>query len=202
MNHWLFYPLLTALGVAAVAAILAGLWLLARPGGAHHLTDDQSLYELIRWSRRPYRVERFIYRHHRLFGGLMMAGTLLLLWGLWIASPHTNLYRLAFTHGDFLSTELLMALQTTGLVLSVGALFAFIVGAVIFARPSLLKGIESWANQPVTLRMIVEALRRLRHTPNHWTVNHPRVIALLLLGAGIYLLILIFTSFPAILTAN
>ena len=202
MNHWLLYTLLTLLAFAAIAAIAAGVWLLLRPGGAERLTDERSLYELIRWSRRPYRVERFIYRHHRLSGGLLMAGALILLVGLWSANPHSNRIRLAFTEVNALSAEMLTLLQTTGLTLTVGALFAFVVGAIIFHRPSLLKGLEGWANQPVTLRMVIDGLRRLRHAPNHWTLNHPRVIALLLLGAGLYLLTLILGEFPAIFQGN
>ena len=202
MDQTLLYPLLAVLALGAVAAVIAGVWLLLRPREAHRLTDEQSLYELIRWSRRPYRVERYIYRHHRLAGGLMMGGALILLLGLWAPTPYPNLYQLAFTQENAFSTHLLLALQSTGLILTVGALFAFAVGALIGLRPSLLKGFESWANQPVTLRMIVEGLRRLRHAPNHWTANHPRIIALLLLGIGIYLIILIFGAFPAIFPPN
>ncbi|GAB6042857.1 hypothetical protein [Endothiovibrio diazotrophicus] len=191
MEHALLYPLTIVLALAALAAIAAGIWLLLRPDDAHRLTDDRSLYQLIRWTRRPYQVERYVYRHHRFSGALLIAGASLLLFGLWGPTDTHETYLFAFTHEQTLSTALVLALQTTGIVLTTGALFAFVVGVAIFHRPSLLKGFESWANQPVTLRLLLDALRTLRHAPNRWTSGHPRIIALLLLAIGVYLLALI-----------
>lgn len=87
---------------------------------------------------RPRRIERFVYRHHRLFGSAIVAGSLMLLALLGAYQrrlPETLAWR--GWHG----TQLPLAAAWALLV------FALIIGCFILARPSALKRFESLANR-------------------------------------------------------
>jgi hypothetical protein len=184
-------PLILALTLAAMSAIAAGLWLLIFPDRSRALTSKQSLYHWFRWGKRPYRVERYIYRHHRIFGSSVTLGALFILYWLW-SGGRRSLFQLTFNDQGRFATDLLLAVQSTAIILTVSALFALAIGILIFIRPSILRGFEEWANQPVSLRATISWIR---NAPARWATGHPRLTAAILLAAGLYLLLLII--YPA-----
>ncbi|MEX0914477.1 MAG: hypothetical protein WDZ60_01170, partial [Wenzhouxiangellaceae bacterium] len=102
---------------------------------------------------RPRRIERFVYRHHRLFGTAIVLGALLYLWR--IAS--IGLLWPSAGHSAWLS----------GLpALTVLHLLVLPFGTVMLIRPSLLKRIEQTSNRWIDWQRgrTVHALRALLGT--------------------------------------
>lgn len=135
---------LTAIRVVAGAVgVAAGVALLLMPAGAL-----RERIRLRRWMleidlaalldrRRP--IERSLYRHHRAFGALVIAGALASIAAL-------------LRFGDQAVPALGPPLGQPGvLALSLGAwvsaLFAFVIGVFLLIRPSALKGLEAAANR-------------------------------------------------------
>lgn len=91
---------------------------------------DQALHEL----DRQWRIERWIYRHHRLFGLLVVLTALACIWQL-------------------LKLELAVSPTAGGAwdvfawLLLVGQAFNLAVGLVVLTRPSLLKPLETLTNR-------------------------------------------------------
>lgn len=90
---------------------------------------------------RPWPIERFVYHHHRLLGGLILGGALLLL-GL-LAIYHAS----AFGLGLKGLSETRLLIQLIRFAELVAAVFCLIIGVFVFFRPSLLKRLEATANQ-------------------------------------------------------
>lgn len=129
--------------LASLAALFSGrdtFEIATRPGTG--LTGD-----------RVHRIERIVYRHHRLFGAAVVLGALLYLWRiasiglLWPTAGHTTW---------------LSALPA----LTVLMLLVLPFGTVMLIRPSLLKRIEKTSNRWVdwqhgrtvhTLRVLIGA---------------------------------------------
>lgn len=113
---------------------------------------------------RPRRIERFIYRHHRLCGSAIVAGALVLL------------ALLGAGQARLLSTVWLGGYGGRAAMLLVWALAAavLVIGIIVLVRPSALKGIEALANRWIQLFPA--------------TVLTPRQIGVLLLAAGLFCL--------------
>jgi len=100
---------------------------------------------LMRLLDTPRSVERIFYRHHRLYGILIIVGSLWSLISLLrMAGQRQKLMGLV----DFMHSAVAeIAIDTTFVVLVLGSSFAFAVGLVVLLRPSLLKRIELTANR-------------------------------------------------------
>lgn len=81
---------------------------------------------------RPRRIERFIYRHHRLFGSAIVVGALTVMGVVW-------LFRKVWLGGSGGSVT---ALLVRALIVAV-----FVIGIIVLVRPSALKGVEALANR-------------------------------------------------------
>lgn len=91
---------------------------------------------------RPWRVERFIYRHHRQFGSAIIAGALTLLY---------LLYRGHLQLTDIPAWRISIGLRTADLVAWILAVAVLLIGFAMLIRPSLLKGIEAVSNRWIPL---------------------------------------------------
>ena len=91
---------------------------------------------------RPWRVERFIYRHHRPFGSAIIAGALTLLY---------LLYRGHLQLTDMPAWQISIGLRTADLVAWILAIAVLLIGFAMLIRPSLLKGIEAVSNRWIPL---------------------------------------------------
>lgn len=157
---------LAILTIAALAFAMAGMVLCLRPWDPPDPgTATRSAPGLLGLLETPRRIERFVYRHHRLSGAAIMLGAGFFIWR--IASSGV-----LWSRGIDFQAPLLWLLG--------GAIvLAFMVGLVILIRPSGLKPVEVWANRwmgpdPGTLR--------------EWLNRHPRVLGLLVMSISLYAL--------------
>jgi len=97
------------------------------------------------------RIERMVYRHHRISGLLIIAAAVLFFWQFLVHAPlgmHTR-------NGSWLLLSWLLA---------VGNGFNALIGVVILLRPSLLKPIETRANRWIAIDIQELGQRLGRHS--------------------------------------
>lgn len=135
---------------------------------------------------RPRDIKRFVYRAHRIIGVLVVAGSLYCLDVLTFGLAPGALAR-AFR--DLGSVSLLEAtFESTRLFLLVGNVAALAAGIVLCFRPSLLKGIELWADRTYAAREHSAALDQMRFEPDLWVSRHPRLTGGLVLAGSAFIL--------------
>lgn len=135
--------LLASSGVAAVVAGIGFLLATSRqpdkPDTLRGRPLNSRLQEVL---ERPRLVERFIYRHHRLFGSAIVAGALALLTVL--GAGQARLFGAVWLGGS--SGGRAAVLLVWALVVAV-----LVIGIVVLIRPSALKGVEALANRWIQL---------------------------------------------------
>ncbi len=175
--------------VAAAAAAVTGAWLLLAPDSFLRLNA-----RLARWYstqraleplERPIAVERRLYRHHRLVGAVLTAGSLYTTWRL--ATAYDEARIVAALRPD-LPAPLAGALLTGWTAfLALGNLAALAVGLALLARPSALKDLEAWANRWISTRRALRFLDVPHNGPDRLVARHPRLTGALLLAAALWL---------------
>lgn len=129
----------------------------------------------------PRNSERFFYRHHRLVGSLLLAGTVafFLLW--FVDFPEkTVLARLANWGGKTLAGIILDS--ATFFLMLTNALIALIAIVIIF-RPSALKPLEARANRWLSTRRAFRGAEEHHQPLDELVYRFPRLTgALILLG--------------------
>lgn len=183
--------LLAVLTFTGAAALLLGLTLLVRPRAVWRfcaiLDEWWSADALIQWLNTPRAVERLLYRHHRPFGALLIAGS--------VYTLYAQAFRFEMAAAaPFLAQRLpepLIApmLHGAALFLFFGNLFAFAVGVVVFLRPSLLKGLEGWANRWLGVDTLTRTLDRPYWEVDRLIRRRPQTVGTGLVLAGLYILL-------------
>ena len=174
----------TICGIAGVLGVAAGAGLLIVPErtlrGRTALRRWLLEIDLVTLLDRRQRVERVLYRHHRAFGAIVIAGAVASLATLWNFHDHPLLTGVlrgilgAWGAGAVILTSWALAL------------FALGIGIFLLIRPSALKGFETAANRWVELfppspKATVPAETGI----NRLILRAPRVSGLLLLAAGL-----------------
>lgn len=135
---------------------------------------------------RPRDIKPAIYRGHRVFGLLVVAGSLYALDALNFDYDSRGLAR-AFR--DIGNLELLgIAFEAARVFLFVGNLAALGAGIVLCFRPSVLKGLETWADRSFrspAARLDADAMH---YEPDQWVGTHPRLAGGLILVGSAYVL--------------
>ncbi len=169
-----------------VLSALVGLGLLLVPQAMVRLASVrygcEPLPRLLCSLDRVYHIERFFYRHHRVFGGFLVVGSAytLVQW-LWHAG---RLGAVAETWGP-------LADSATVIVLG-GNLLGFALGAVVLLRPSLLKVPERFSNHWIS---IAPACLLRGAGPEAILNRQPRLAGAFILGGSLYALVVLAQYF-------
>lgn len=141
--------------VIAAAALGLGMALCYRPAAAKASWWGLSPRDGVRWlkSPPPFRIEPILYRHHRLFGGLLVAGA-------WFGFTLSLELPLPLTGGGTGHALVPWAARGITAILNLASLFGLVVGLMVFFRPSLLRPLENWGNRAYSLGQALQALRR------------------------------------------
>jgi len=182
--------LLTAIVLGALLGLALGVLLLLDTARALRWNERLSRWistrEAAQRFDRPRDIKRFVYRAHRVVGVVVVAGSLYCLDVLTFGFAPGALAR-AFR--DLGSVSLLeMTFESTRLFLLVGNVAALAAGIVLCFRPSLLKGIELWADRTYAAREHSAALDQMRFQPDLWVSRHPRLTGGLVLAGSAFIL--------------
>lgn len=138
----------------------------------------------------PRDIKRFVYRGHRVIGLLVVAGALYTLDILTFGFQTGALVRAFRDLGN--QGVLVMGFESVKLFLILGNLAALAAGAVLCFRPSLLKGIESWADRSYATRTPGGAMDEMRYQPDNWVSRHPRLSGVLAMAGSAFILLRFF----------
>jgi len=149
MNNVIQLWLTTSLFFIGVVIFLLGLWILIAPGS--FLRIGQYLGSWVNTEKyfdaidKPRFQEGLLYRQHRWVGGLIFVGALYTLLML-LLKVNINILKasLPVIGNAYVSEWLYGSIYS---ILVVANVFALIIGVVVFARPSMLKWIESILNR-------------------------------------------------------
>lgn len=135
----------------------------------------------------PHDIKRFVYRAHRWIGLLVVAGALYALDVLTFGFQSEAVVR-AFR--DLGSQGLLvMMVDSLRLFLILGNVAALGAGIVLCLRPSLLKGVEAWADRSYNTRESTRTLDEMRFQPDRWVGKHPKLAGALAAAGSAYILL-------------
>lgn len=196
----LVQALLLALAVLLGIALLTGLAVTIRPALLDRVrrTSDQR-YSMRRVTRAldiPRNIDRWFYRHHRLYGAAVVLLSIALLSFLAFGRPDSA-WRSLFGPENRVVGEILV--DTARVVLWILSLFALAVGTVVLVRPSALKSAEAVANRWLTPRRALRIIEREYHGPETWVRSHPRGWGLAIAAASALCLLALILQLPAIL---
>ena len=135
----------------------------------------------------PRDIKRFVYRSHRVVGILVVAGALYTLDILTFGFQTGALVRAFRDLGN--QGVLVMGFESLRLFLILGNVAALAAGAVLCFRPSLLKGIESWADRSYATRASSGAMDEMRYHPDNWVSRHPRLSGVLVVAGSAFILL-------------
>src|SRR5690349_6944315 len=140
--------LLVALMVGLLLALFVGGLLLARPQALFVLNARLSRWVDTRTTLgkldQPHHIERFLYRHHRILGIMIVAGAGFVLWRWAFYYERSELLAAIGTRWQARGLDWIPAALETALVALHGLIL--MVGVLVMIRPSLLKGLERTAN--------------------------------------------------------
>lgn len=135
---------------------------------------------------RPRDIKPVIYRGHRFFGLLVVAGSFYTLDAL---NFDFNADALARAFRDLGNQSLLaLVFEAVRLFLLVGNLAALGAGIVLCFRPSVLKGLETWADRSFRSPVARLDTDAMRYEPDQWVGAHPRLAGSLVLLGSAYVL--------------
>lgn len=135
---------------------------------------------------RPRDIKRFVYRAHRVIGVLVVAGALYSLDVLTFGFAPGALARAFRDLGGVGVLE--VTFESMRLFLLLGNVAALGAGIVLCFRPSLLKGLELWADRTYATREHSAALDQMRFQPDLWVSSHPRLAGFLVLAGSAFIL--------------
>lgn len=136
---------------------------------------------------RSVEIKRVVYRWHRLVGLLLFGGAFFTLDALAFGFTTTALVRTLRGTG---SSELLaLVFEAVRIFLIIGNVFALLAAMVLVFRPSLLKGLENWADRSYSGGGgSAERLNAMRYQPDDFVRARPKVVGTLVLLGSIYAL--------------
>ena len=188
---WEAFQWIAILG--GILGVLVGLLLIFNSALLFRVAGRLNVWISTRQAMRPLEepitIERAIYRYHRIFGVLILAGALYTLYvlvlrfqGPEVVSILARLLRLQIA---------LWLVETIRVFFIVVNGAAVLIALAMILRPSALKGIEEWANRRYSARRALKVWEIPRGSADRIVQQHPRLTGVVLSLAGIYILMAI-----------
>lgn len=186
VNLWL----VSSLYVLGVLLLLLGLSFIFFPNRLLSLAEKLNYWvhtdKYFEKLNRPRYQERFIYRHHQLFGALVIFFTSVCIYMMLLyADVAVILENVSLMADTDFGKWLLVSLYY---ILVAANILALIIGFVIFIRPSSLKKLEEKANHWVETESKLEVLNNSRDLPESIFPGNPRIFGLLVILGAAYII--------------
>ncbi|HEX7029434.1 MAG TPA: hypothetical protein VF254_02470, partial [Gammaproteobacteria bacterium] len=181
---WLAFALLAACLAYAIALLMFPAATLELSAA---LNRRYSSRRALRSLEIPRATEPFFYRHHRLVGGLLLAGVVAFFLLFAFGYPRdTVLEAIARETGGALAGAVIDAAEW--FLLGANALIG-VFALTMLLRPSALKPLEAWANRWVSTRQALREAEQPHEPVDDFFACHPRLGALLVLAGLAYIAI-------------
>ncbi|MFA7241832.1 MAG: hypothetical protein WC091_17100 [Sulfuricellaceae bacterium] len=188
LNDILQQSFLRFLWVGSIAGILIGGGILFKPQQIIQLNQDLSRWvnsdKLGSLLNRPRTIERYFYRYHRLGGGAVTIGALIVLYTFLIK------YNLR-TVSEYVPQDYWWLSDALMVILIIGSTLAVLVGTIVLTKPSLLRDIEKAANHWVSSERLSSIINRMNTSAEHLLFRHHRLSAVLIILGSLYSLTLL-----------
>ncbi len=189
-TNLVYAVLINSLFILAVVLVLLGLSLLFFPEKTISVSvkmnrwiNTDRLFDVL---NKPHYQERLIYRHHRLFGALVMFFTMIFIYMMFFYMDHTILLNKILLLTDSAFSKWLT--ESLFYILVMGNILAFIIGLVIFIRPSTLKKLEYNSNKWVETDEKLKFLDNSRDLPESYFLRYPRIFGTVIIAVGMYMM--------------
>lgn len=191
--------LLLVLLLACAGSFVYGVWMLLQPATALRFNRSASTWvptdSLTSALDDRHSTERLVYRYHRIIAAMILLGGLYVIYAL-----SGGLWRVGITEmfshkGPW--TDVVR--DVAGVLMLLVGVIAVLVGIVMFIRPSLLKGAESWLNRWVATDKTLKPLDFAINSPDQIVSRHARVFAALIVVGSLYVLIELLPLLPALM---
>ena len=192
LDKFLFHAFLLLLISGGVAGLFAGAALVLRPAWLLSASKLGGLWIATRKMssllERMFRIDHWLYRHHKASGTLLLAGAISLIFFFTARFDKHPVLKSFSIRYDIppVFTEVLV--DSAVFCILLGAVFALIVSLFILIRPSMLKGLEQGANQWISLRRALKPLESLRNGVDEYTFQNAQMTGVLLLVGSLYVL--------------
>lgn len=134
----------------------------------------------------PVYKERFFYRHHQVFGILVLLASIICLYMLTfyigVENITVNLLKLAGSEFEKWLFVILYYLLIAAIIL------AFLFSLIMVIRPSLLKSFEAWGNRWIDTDDPLKVLDRKKDLPDRILPGNPRIFGFFVTLAAIYII--------------
>jgi hypothetical protein len=174
----------------AALAVLIGILLLIDSARVLRWNASLSRWvstrDAVRPLDEPRDIKRFVYRNHRILGVLVVAGAIYTLDVLTFGFQTGALARIF--RGLANQSVLGIVLDTLRLFLVAANLLAVFAGLALAFRPSLLKGVEAWADRSYAMRSDGR-MDEMRFQPDQWVGAHPKLAGALVVAGGAFVLL-------------
>jgi hypothetical protein len=169
--EWLYIPGTAVLAVVGIWAVAAPQSFLAFNRTSNNWVETGSMERKLDASSNI--LDRFVYRHHMISGGILALASLATLFiALFLLPAGAGMAMQGWEH--ILYESLLGFFCLTGMA-------GLAVGMIIFARPSLLKPAESWGNRSVSSGQVFQKLEQRVTVLDDWVERRPRLFGILVL---------------------
>ncbi len=179
----------------ALVALIIGVWMVVHANSLFNLNNYlnrwYSTRQMSRPLTKPIQAEPFIYKYHKSIGAFILIGSGYVFYQLAIRSEISTVQRLLLGP-EYQTHSLNWVVSAVLLALMIGSIATFIVGAYLFIRPSLLKGVEAWGNRWMTMRKSTKFLDIMREGPEPFIVNHPRAVGGIIVAGSLYILAMLW----------
>lgn len=136
---------------------------------------------------KPRYQERLVYRYHRLFGSFIIAASLISIYMLYFYTDVKPLMQKITLMAETAFGKWL--LESLYYILLGANALAFVVGLIIFIRPSLLKTLEEKANSWIETEEKLKVLDRTKELPDTVLPGNPRIFGTLILIGALYIIV-------------
>ena len=169
-------------------SLVAGVLMVFRPSLIISLNKKSGSSFSFRRSTRvleiPNYVDHAFYHHHRI------VGLVITLTSAYVLYYFTQVYHAAIIT-DFMAgskyTDIVEILAASvRLFLLWTGLATLVIGVIIFVRPSLLKGIETWSNRWISTRQATKSLAVERDQVNQLVYKYPRLVGIIIISLSLY----------------
>lgn len=189
LSEFAFYGFWTALLVICIVAFFLGIGLLIKPHSllqaGQYIKQRFTACLPINQLQKPIKIERYVYRRHRFFGALILSGALFTLYSLMYRYNETatiSAYAMYFNR-----TVVEWVAESATAFLAITSVCAALIGGIMLVRPSLLKGVEAWANRRYPSRDSDKLLNIIKNS-SRFTVSYPRLTGLLVSIISLFIL--------------
>jgi hypothetical protein len=174
--------------IASLACLVFGLALIFRLEMALRLSVNLNHWVSTRQALRPLEasrdIQRHLYRRHPWVGAFLVLGSCYVVYFLFFrysAQPFEIVFRKTVP-----LRAIQWAMQSVWWIVLVTNIFAFFIGIIMFWRPSLLKGIEAWADKAYSSRESTKFWETMNLHPDRIVQNYPSFFGWLIIVGSIY----------------